>query len=250
MSIDVGITTITCLVLLSICILIRTQLKSIIKSIKENNNEDQTTSTFTTCTECMHEGVHIESDKLVNDFKKVTGFNQAAVCITDNAIANCDNTIGSAAVTTGKYSLAYTNGTSSAAICTGYESAAIADNHDTVALSVGDKSTSKANKRSALAICYGSFSNAVASSPITTAIIAGSYSTAVASCKNSIAISMGYKNKIKGALGSWLIYADINYDDYSEHVNVKSIKIVYVDGFKIKADTYYTVENGKFVEAT
>ena len=58
MNIDVGITTITCLVLLSICILIRTELKSIIKSIKEKDNKEdnQTTSTFTTCTECMHDG--------------------------------------------------------------------------------------------------------------------------------------------------------------------------------------------------
>lgn len=73
----------------------------------------------------------------------------------------------------------------------------------------------------------------------------GDYSAASVSGKESIAIATGCQSKAKGALGCWIVLAE--WDDNGKHIIcVKSHK---VDGNTIKADTFYTLKNGKFVKA-
>lgn len=73
----------------------------------------------------------------------------------------------------------------------------------------------------------------------------GDCSAATVSGKESIAIATGYQSKAKGALGCWIVLAE--WDNNGEHIIcVKSHK---VDGNTIKADTFYTLKNGKFVKA-
>ena len=57
------------------------------------------------------------------------------------------------------------------------------------------------------------------------------------------AIATGYKGRAKGTLGCYIVLAE--RDDEYKLVDVKAVK---VDGVVIKADTYYTLVNGKFVE--
>ena len=71
----------------------------------------------------------------------------------------------------------------------------------------------------------------------------GDWSAAIVSGKGSVAMAIGYKSKAKGSLGCWIVLAEQN-DNY-EIINVQSIK---VDGEKIKADTFYTLVNGEFIE--
>ena len=71
----------------------------------------------------------------------------------------------------------------------------------------------------------------------------GNRSAAIVSGKGSVAMAIGYKSKAKGSLGCWIVLAEQN-DNY-EIINVQSIK---VDGEKIKADTFYTLVNGEFIE--
>ena len=71
----------------------------------------------------------------------------------------------------------------------------------------------------------------------------GDRSAAIVSGKGSVAMAIGYKSKAKGSLGCWIVLAEQN-DNY-EIINVQSIK---VDGEKIKADTFYTLVNGEFIE--
>ena len=51
--------------------------------------------------------------------------------------------------------------------------------------------------------------------------------------------------KVKGGIGSILVLVTENDGDYG----AKSWKAEYVDGERIKADTWYKLKNGKFVEA-
>ena len=71
----------------------------------------------------------------------------------------------------------------------------------------------------------------------------GDQSAAIVSGKGSVAMAIGYKSKAKGSLGCWIVLAEQN-DNY-EIINVQSIK---VDGEKIKADTFYALVNGEFIE--
>lgn len=72
----------------------------------------------------------------------------------------------------------------------------------------------------------------------------GDYSAATVEGKESIAVCTGYKGKAKGSLGCWIALAEWN--DGNDHIiNFKSAP---VDGVNIKADTFYMLVNGKFVE--
>ena len=107
-------------------------------------------------------------------------------------------------------------GDQSAATNTGYQSAATNTGYQSAATNTGDQSA---------------------------ATNTGDQSAAIVSGKGSVAMAIGYKSKAKGSLGCWIVLAEQN-DNY-EIINVQSIK---VDGEKIKADTFYTLVNGEFIE--
>ena len=62
--------------------------------------------------------------------------------------------------------------------------------------------------------------------------------------KQSIAASLGRNGAAKGPKGGWLVLSEIGDD-----LKVKAVGVARVDGKKIKADTYYQIKGGKFVEA-
>ena len=72
----------------------------------------------------------------------------------------------------------------------------------------------------------------------------GYYSAATVDGKESVAISLGASGHAKGAIGCWIVLAE--WDTESEHrIDVKSF---YVDGEKVKANTFYILRNGELVE--
>ena len=72
----------------------------------------------------------------------------------------------------------------------------------------------------------------------------GYRSAATVDGKESVAISLGASGYAKGAIGCWIVLAE--WDTKSGHrVDVKSF---YVDGEKVKANTFYILRNGELVE--
>ena len=65
---------------------------------------------------------------------------------------------------------------------------------------------------------------------------------------DSIAVAMGVVSKAKGELGAYLVIAEYSEEPNSDY-KLKTIKCTKVDGEKIKADTWYMLKNGRFVEA-
>lgn len=117
---------------------------------------------------------------------------------------------------TGDYSAATNIGNYSAATNTGNCSAATNTGHYSAATNTGDCSA---------------------------ATNTGDYSTAEVSGKESIAIAAGRNSKACGALGDWLVITERD-DDW----HILGVQAVKVDGEKIKADTWYKLENGKITE--
>lgn len=72
----------------------------------------------------------------------------------------------------------------------------------------------------------------------------GDCSAASVEGEDSVAIATGYEGRAKGALGCYIVVAE--RDDEYKLLDVKATK---VDGDIIKADTYYMLVNGEFVEA-
>ena len=115
------------------------------------------------------------------------------------------------ATNTGNYSAATNTGYHSAATNTGYQSAATNTGNYSAATNTGDRSA---------------------------AIVEG---------KESIALATGINSKAKGKIGCFIVLAEWKEINYEYHiVDVKSAK---VDGENIKEDTFYTLKDGKFVEA-
>ena len=116
-------------------------------------------------------------------------------------------------------------------------------------LSKLDRSTEAAiNKddRSA-AINTGDLSAAINKGDRSAAINTGNYSAATVEGQNSFAIATGIKGKARGKRGCYIAIAEWVLVDGER--KIKAFKTAKVDGKRIKEDTFYTLKDGKFVEA-
>ena len=107
-----------------------------------------------------------------------------------------------------------------------------------------DFSTAGSSGYSSTAGSSGYSSTAGSSGYSSTAAATGAYCSAKADGKDSIAVVNGACGKACGALGCYLVLTE--YDDDG---NMLLAKMAKVDGAVIKENTWYTLENGEFVEA-
>ena len=66
--------------------------------------------------------------------------------------------------------------------------------------------------------------------------------------EDSVIMCAGNKSKAKAKVGSWITLAEWKWSDEKNHNVPVCVKTEYVDGENIKADTWYQLKNGKFVE--
>ena len=75
----------------------------------------------------------------------------------------------------------------------------------------------------------------------------GNCGAAETSGRHSIAMSVGYDSKARGALGTWIVLAE--RDEWNgEGYPIKDVKAFKVDGEQVKADTWYKLVNGVLIE--
>ena len=90
----------------------------------------------------------------------------------------------------------------------------------------------------------GYYSTAGTSGYYSTAAATGPYCRAKAEGNNSIAVANGYKSKVKGSVGCYLVLTE--YDDDG---NLLCADLKLVNGISIKADTWYMLKDGLVVES-
>ena len=72
-------------------------------------------------------------------------------------------------------------------------------------------------------------------------------------CKNegmgqaNISVGWGVDNKCKGCIGSYLVLSEWGEWD-GEKNPLLGAQMIFIDGEKYKADTFYMLKDGKFVE--
>ena len=184
-----------------------------------------------------------------------TGFRSAATNTGDcSAATNTD--FRSAATNTGDYSASTNTGLRSAATNTGDRSVATNTGDYSASTNTGFRSTStNTGDRSAstntgfrsTATNTGDCSAATNTGDRSAATNTGDRSAASVSGNESFAIATGQLSKVKGALGCWIAGAEWAEDDKGNWHPV-DFKAVRVDGKEIKADTWYRLEEGKFIE--
>ena len=68
--------------------------------------------------------------------------------------------------------------------------------------------------------------------------------------EDSVIMCAGNISKAKAKIGSWITLAEWEWSDKKKRDVPVCVKTEYVDGENIKADTWYQLKNGKFVEVT
>ena len=163
----------------------------------------------------------------------------------------------------GNYSQLASSGYNSKLASTGYYSQLASSGDDSKLASIGDLSRlassgdfsrltssgdnsklASSGDRSRL-VSSGDFSQLESSGDNSKLASSGDDSKLASSGDNCIIAGIGYKNIVKGKVGSWIVLAE--YDNGHPR-RIKSVKTALIDGKKIKADTFYKLKNGRFVE--
>ena len=76
----------------------------------------------------------------------------------------------------------------------------------------------------------------------------GDYAKIDSTGEDSVIMCAGNNSKAKAKIGSWITLAEWKWSNEKNRYVPVCVKTEYVDGEKIKADTWYNLENGKFVE--
>ena len=77
----------------------------------------------------------------------------------------------------------------------------------------------------------------------------GDYAKIDSTGEYSVIMCAGRESKAKAKVSSWITLAEWDWSDEKNRYVPVCVKTEYVDGENIKADTWYKLENGKFVEA-
>ena len=101
---------------------------------------------------------------------------------------------------------------------------------------------SKIDKTKKQHVMTGNWSAATNTGNRSAATNTGNQSAARVDGKQSVAIATGCQSKACGALGCWLVLAEWRDGE------IVDMQLARVDGEKIKADTWYMLQGGSFVE--
>jgi hypothetical protein len=139
---------------------------------------------------------------------------------------------------TGNWSAATNTGDRSAATNTGNWSAATNTGDWSAATNTGDRSAATNTGYQSAATNTGNWSAATNT---------GYQSAACVEGQESVAMAIGYQSKAKGALGCWLVLSEWKRDA-DDNWHIADVQSTRIDGEIIKADTWYELADGQFME--
>ena len=202
------------------------------------------------CGKKIHIGAEIGVKGIIEAFIKFTmdkiDWNNVKESNTGYRSAATNTGNRSAATNTGYCSAATNTGNRSAATNTGYYSAATNTGDCSAATNTGNRSAATNTGDCSAATNTGDCSAATNTGNRSAATNTGDYSAASVKGKESIAIATGVESKAKGALGCYIVLAE--WCNYNHEWHIKDVKAVKVDGENIKANTFYILKDGEFVE--
>ena len=152
-----------------------------------------------------------------------------------------------AASATGNLGAASATGDQGAASATGNRGAASATGDQGAASATGDLGAASATGNQGAASATGDQGAASATGNRGAASATGDQGAASATGESSVALAAGYECKAMGALGCAICCVERGEWDGNTYPII-AVKAAIVDGEKIKADTWYRLKNGEFVE--
>jgi hypothetical protein len=140
---------------------------------------------------------------------------------------------------TGDYGASSATGDKGASSATGYKGASSATGYKGASSATGDYGASSAT---------GNYGASSATGNCGASSATGYKGASSADNPTAVAVAWGYESKAKGCIGAHIVCAEWKYDEFNNDWVFVGAKMSIVDGVKIKSDTYYTLQNGKFVE--
>ena len=152
-----------------------------------------------------------------------------------------------AASATGRWGAASATGWCDAASATDDYGAASTTGDRSVASATGDRSAASATGWCGAASATGWCGAASATGWCGAALTTGDQSAASATGEESVAAALGTDSKAKGALGCWIVLAELRRDE-NFNWHRKDVQCFKVDGETVKPNTWYTLKDGRPVE--
>lgn len=153
----------------------------------------------------------------------------------------------SGAIATGRYSGASATGRCSGVMVTGDYSGAMVTGYHSGAIVTGNCSGAMATGADSGAMIVGDCGGVSVAGWNGGAMVVGDDSQAM--CKNnSVAVAIGRDSMAKGDIGCYIVLTEVKWDFEAETNKIIDCKCFKVDGEIIKADTFYTLVDGKPVE--
>jgi hypothetical protein len=116
------------------------------------------------------------------------------------------------------------------------------------AATTGERANAATTGYGANAATTGERANAATTGNWANAATTGNWANAATTGEKSIAAGLGYNNKAKANLNSWIVLSE--YFCANNSFEIRTIKCTKVDGIIIKANTWYKLENETFVECS
>ena len=130
----------------------------------------------------------------------------------------------------------------------GYSSQLAASGASSKLATSGDSSKLAASGYYSKLAASGYYSQLAASGESSQLAASGDYSKLAASGKHSVVAGIGINNIAKAVKGCWITLAEWRFDSEEDKYIPVCVKTEYVDGERIKENTFYKLENYEFVE--
>ena len=149
---------------------------------------------------------------------------------------------------TGDYGASSATGDCGASSATGYCGASSATGDYGASSATGYKGASSATGSCGASSATGNYGASSATGSCGASSATGYKGASSVDNSTAVAVAWGYKSKAKGCIGSHIVCAEWRYVGDKKEWEFVGAKMARVDGDKIKADTYYTLRNGEFIE--
>ena len=160
-----------------------------------------------------------------------------------SATGNCG-----ASSATGDYGASSATGNCGASSATGDKGASSATGDYGASSATGNCGASSATGDYGASSATGDYGASSATGNCGASSATGYKGASSADNSTAVAVAWGYESKAKGCIGAHIVCAEWKYDNLNNDWVFVGAKMSIVDGVKIKADTYYTLRDGEFVE--
>jgi hypothetical protein len=172
--------------------------------------------------------------------------NHSQSAANGNSSKSAANGDHSQSAANGNYSQSAANGYYSQSAANGYYSQSAANGNASKSAANGYSSQSAANGYSSQSAANGYYSQSAANGNYSQSAANGNYSKSAANGDHSACCALGYRAAVKGDKGNLLMASEYVIKD-GKHIPVGG-RADLVDGKKIRANSWYIVEGGEWVE--